>query len=177
MTENPPGVGIGASNRQSAEPRRLRVEQDRRGAVGLGPVHRLHVERRAGRELLRARRGSARRSPRGHGGFQADALGGAVGASGVTVHVGHDALEHARAVEDRGAEPGGMRARADEAGGLPSCHAPSNQVQVCECQATRSSLDRFRSVLLPQRTPPPAPRQWRACHRSMKDADRWRGYS
>ena len=98
------------------KPRRVRVEQDRRGAVGLGPVHRLHIERRAGRELLRPVAGQADDRLRGHGGFEPHALGGAVGAGGVTVHVGHDALEHARAVEDRGAEPGGMRARADEAG-------------------------------------------------------------
>ena len=116
MTENPAGVGIGASNRQSANRVELRVEQDRRGAVGLGPVHRLDIERCAGRELLRPVAGQADDRLRGHDGFKSHALGGAVGAGGVTVHVGHDALEHARAVEDRGAEPGGMRARADEAG-------------------------------------------------------------
>src|SRR5690349_759499 len=42
-------------------------------------------------------------------------------------------------------------------GGLPSCHAPLNQFQVCECQAT--CLNPFRSESLPHRIPSRATRQ------------------
>ena len=98
-----------------AEPGRFRIRHDRRQALGLAPVHRLHVERRARRELLHALADEVDdrlRPPWWPSGrwTRAERLT----RSQCRSRSGIDALEHAGAVEHRRAEPGGVGARADD---------------------------------------------------------------
>ena len=178
MTEKPPGTGIGASNRE----RQNRVDSgsgsDRGGALGLAPVHGLHIERRARARTSSRPRGSGRRSPRAPWWALRPMLSAErLARAAVTVHVGHDALEHARAVEHRGAEPGGMRARADDSRDCPRATRRRTRSRSANTKPRDPPSTDFGQCCCPNERLRPRRVNGGRAHRSMKDADRWRGNS
>ena len=111
-------VGLAASARRRAQ-RHQRVDSGSAASpvasAALGPVHRPDVERRAGLESLHAVRAPGRATVSGGTvRLEAHGLGRSVDARAMQVEVGRDALEGARPVEHRGAEPDRMGARALE---------------------------------------------------------------
>ena len=94
---------------------RFRIGRQRLRPGALGPVHRPDVERRVRRRTASCRRAtSSSHCSAGHRGLEKHGLGRGVDARAVQVEVGRDALERARAVEHRGAEPDRVGAHAPE---------------------------------------------------------------